>query len=88
MQHLRPWKPKPHKKLGAGATVMQEASHFIHEMGNKLMILMMRMEIRASNRKTHVADLKRRKLVRLKKAREMRARHLTIRKRHESQEAL
>jgi|CXWL01.1.fsa_nt_gi hypothetical protein len=87
MEHLRPWKPKPYKKLGAGATIVQEASHFIHEMGNKLMVLMMRMEIRANNRKSHVAELKRRKLVRLKKLREMCARHDVIRRAHGARRA-
>lgn len=74
MLPLRPWKPKPHAKLGAGATVVEEVSHFIHEMGNRLMILMARMEIRALNRKD-------RAVIVLEKKRVMKNRRAVLRRR-------
>lgn len=41
--------------LGNGASVVEEASHFIHEMGNKIMILSMRMEVRKAARAERLA---------------------------------
>lgn len=46
MKTMRPWKHKKHKPLGHGATMVQEANHFIHEMGNKIMVMSLRMEVR------------------------------------------
>ncbi len=52
---------KPVIPLGNGATMTEEVSHFIHHMGNQLMVLMMRMEMRAASRKERLAAAKKAK---------------------------
>lgn len=42
---------KPVVPLGGKASLCEEAAHFIHHMGNQLMVLMMMMEMRAAERK-------------------------------------
>ena len=71
----KPRKYEPIKPLGNGASLCQEASHFIHGMGNKITILVLRMEVAAIQRKErrqarrrHMRALKRAQALRRKTA--------------------
>lgn len=55
---LPPMVYKPCRPLGGGASLNEEVSHYVHHLGNQLMVLMMRMEVRDSGRKERHAKLK------------------------------
>jgi len=41
---MKPWKPRAHKKLGGGATLLQEREHLLHRSVNLLTILRLKGE--------------------------------------------
>jgi hypothetical protein len=55
MKKLGRWRSKKIEKLGNGATVYEEGSHFVHALGNKLTILRLRTEISGVARSERLA---------------------------------
>ena len=59
IKHLRPWNPKPYKPIEG--TVLERSRHHQHDLGNRIMVLSLRMELKKMARAGRLAAIRERR---------------------------